>query len=197
MKYTKLIATVIVATLLGVTMIGLRHIRNLDNQIKFKQIEIKNNSVELKLLDKKYDELNKNLEQTGADKAKIEEQLKQLQIERDALNKALQAKAEQKQRDIAAKAQKAAVAAVSTSKAYASSCDSAKACIYQKESGNNPGAINKSSGACGIGQAWPCSKMKCSLSDYACQDAFFTNYAVQRYGSWEKAWQFWQANRWW
>ena len=197
MKYTKLIATVIVVALLGISMTGLRHIRNLDNQIKFKKIELKDNSIKLELLDKKYDELNENLKKTGSDKAKIEEELKQLQIERDKLQKDLQAKAEQKKRDIAAKAQKAVVAAVSTPKAHASNCDSAKACIYKKESGNNPGAINKGSGACGIGQAWPCSKMKCSLSDYACQDAFFTNYAVTRYGSWEKAWEFWQKYSWW
>jgi hypothetical protein len=77
------------------------------------------------------------------------------------------------------------------------SANSAKAFIYMKESGNNPGAINASSGACGLGQALPCSKMGCSLSDYACQDAFFTSYAMNRYGSWENAQAFWLANHWW
>lgn len=175
----------------------MRHIDHLEDGIKLKQIEIQDNSLRLKLLDKKYDELNKTLEQTGADKAKVEEQLKQLQIERDKLKEDVAAKLKQKEADRLVQAQKAVKQAVSTPKAYASSCDSAKACIYQKESGNNPGAINKSSGACGLGQAWPCSKMKCSLSDYACQDAFFTNYAVTRYGSWENAWAFWSANHWW
>lgn len=194
---TRIWATILVAVLLTVSLIGLRHIDRLNDGIKLKQIELQDNSLRLELLDKKYDQLHKDLEQTGADKAKVEEQLKQLQIERDKLQKDLQAKIKAKEADIAAKAQKAAVAAVSTSKAYASSCDSAKACIYQKESGNNPGAINKSSGACGIGQAWPCSKMKCSLSDYACQDAYFTNYAITRYGSWENAWAWWTAHKWW
>lgn len=69
--------------------------------------------------------------------------------------------------------------------------------IYLKESGNNPGAINKSSGACGLGQALPCSKMPCSLSDYACQDNFFTQYMLNRYGTWEDAKAFWLAHRWW
>lgn len=69
--------------------------------------------------------------------------------------------------------------------------------IYLKESGNNPGAINKSSGACGLGQALPCSKMPCSLSDYACQDNFFTQYMLNRYGTWEAAKAFWLAHRWW
>lgn len=75
---------------------------------------------------------------------------------------------------------------------------SAKEFIYLKESGNNPGAINKYSGACGIGQALPCSKLPCSLSDYACQDYWFTNnYMIPRYGTWENARAFWLAHGWW
>lgn len=77
------------------------------------------------------------------------------------------------------------------------SSSEAKAFIYQKESGNNPAAINKSSGACGLGQALPCSKMPCSLSDYACQDQFFTSYMQNRYGSWENAKAFWLSHKWW
>lgn len=73
----------------------------------------------------------------------------------------------------------------------------AKAFIYARESGNNPGAINAGSGACGLGQALPCSKMPCSLSDYACQDNFFTQYMLNRYGSWENARAFWLSHRWW
>lgn len=74
---------------------------------------------------------------------------------------------------------------------------SAKMFIYMMESGNNPGAINASSGACGLGQALPCSKMGCSLSDYACQDEFFTAYCLSRYGSWDNAAAFWRSHRWW
>jgi hypothetical protein len=73
----------------------------------------------------------------------------------------------------------------------------AKLYIYNRESGNNTFAINASSGACGLGQALPCSKMGCSLSDYNCQDSFFTTYAMQRYGSWIKAQNFWINNHWW
>lgn len=73
----------------------------------------------------------------------------------------------------------------------------AKAFIYEHESGNNPGAVNQSSGACGLGQALPCSKMPCSLSDYACQDNFFTQYMLERYGTWENAVSFWLSHKWW
>lgn len=79
----------------------------------------------------------------------------------------------------------------------ASDSSDAKMFIYLKESGNNPGAINKSSGACGLGQALPCSKMPCSLSDYACQDNFFTQYMLNRYGTWDNAKSFWLSRGWW
>ena len=68
--------------------------------------------------------------------------------------------------------------------------------IYQHESGCRTDAVN-SIGCAGLGQACPGSKLPCSLTDWACQDNYFTNYATQRYGSWEAAYAFWVANRWW
>ena len=56
----------------------------------------------------------------------------------------------------------------------------AKAFIYFKKSSNDPAAINRTSGACGLGQALPCSKLTCSLTDYACEDAWFTSYMEER-----------------
>lgn len=192
MSKTKLIATIIVATLLGITMVGIRHIRNLDNQIQLKQIDIKDNSAKLKLLDKKYTDLNSELNKKDADKAKIEQDLKNLQKERDELQAQLQAKLDAKAKDIAVKASQAVGA---PQMAYAATCGDAKSCIYMKESGNNPNAVN-SIGCRGIGQACPGSKLPCD-ADYACQDAYFTNYAMTRYGSWENAWAFWEKNSWW
>lgn len=68
-----------------------------------------------------------------------------------------------------------------------------KAKVYHHESGNDPSAINPDSGACGIGQALPCEKLPCSLDDYDCQDGWFTNYMKQRYGTWAKAWDYWNC----
>ena len=68
--------------------------------------------------------------------------------------------------------------------------------IYQHESGCRTDAVN-SIGCAGLGQACPGSKLPCSLTDWLCQDQYFTNYATQRYGSWEAAYAFWVANRWW
>lgn len=67
--------------------------------------------------------------------------------------------------------------------------------IYMKESGCRTTAVN-SIGCRGIGQACPGSKLPCG-DDFACQDAWFSNYAIQRYGSWEKAYAFWLNNHWW
>jgi hypothetical protein len=135
--------------------------------------------------------------------AEVENLKKQIQ-EQDSKYKQLeQSKAAEKARIAAENAQKAAQASLAqrvvqtaVPTAQAATGD-AKAFIYAKESGNNPGAINASSGACGLGQALPCSKMPCSLSDYACQDNFFTGYMLHRYGSWENARAFWLAHRWW
>jgi len=74
----------------------------------------------------------------------------------------------------------------------------AKGFIYMHESGNNPLAVN-GAGCLGLGQACPGSKLQrvCPTLDYACEDAFFTNYAMSRYGSWEGAYQFWITHHWW
>lgn len=72
--------------------------------------------------------------------------------------------------------------------------------IFNHESGNNPYAVNPYSGACGLGQALPCSKLlsACgSLSNVGCQIDFFTAYAVRAYGSTANAWNVWQSRRWW
>ena len=73
--------------------------------------------------------------------------------------------------------------------------------IYGQESGGrvtgncNPSAVN--AGGCrGIGQACPGGKLPCG-ADYACQNAWFNNYAIERYGSWAVAYNFHKANGWW
>lgn len=68
--------------------------------------------------------------------------------------------------------------------------------IYQHESGCNTAAVN-SIGCKGIGQACPGSKIAHCGNDFACQDKWFSNYAIQRYGSWAAAYNFWVANNWW
>lgn len=59
--------------------------------------------------------------------------------------------------------------------------------VIERESHCNPYAVNKSSGACGIGQALPCSKMGCSMGDGQCQMIWMNSYVMGRYGSWAAA----------
>jgi len=79
--------------------------------------------------------------------------------------------------------------------------DEAKAYIYFKESTNRLDAVNASSGACGIGQSLPCSKLANDCpswqTDYACQDNWFTGYMERRYSTWSNAQAFHIENGWW
>jgi len=71
--------------------------------------------------------------------------------------------------------------------------------LIGKESGCNPLAVNPSSGACGIPQALPCSKLGpvnadgTSAVDPVTQLNWMQNYVISRYGSWSSAMSFWQC----
>ena len=62
-----------------------------------------------------------------------------------------------------------------------------------RESGCRPDAINPSSGACGIPQSLPCSKMPCTLQDPVCQIKWMDSYIRGRYNTWERAYAFWHC----
>ncbi|MFF0554823.1 transglycosylase SLT domain-containing protein [Streptomyces sp. NPDC020472] len=72
--------------------------------------------------------------------------------------------------------------------------------IVEHESGWNHTATNSSSGAYGLVQALPASKMASAGADWktnpATQIKWGLNYMNERYGSPNAAWAFWQANGW-
>jgi hypothetical protein len=72
--------------------------------------------------------------------------------------------------------------------------------IVERESGWNYRASNASSGAYGLVQALPGSKMASAGADWrtnpATQIKWGLNYMNDRYGSPCGAWEFWQANNW-
>ncbi len=68
--------------------------------------------------------------------------------------------------------------------------------MVQKESGWNPNAMNRSSGACGLAQALPCSKLGPSWNDPVVALNWMNGYVNGRYGGWQGAYDFWQKNRW-
>ncbi len=69
--------------------------------------------------------------------------------------------------------------------------------IVSKESGWNPNATNSGSGACGLVQALPCSKVPGNGYDPVDNLRWANGYAVGRYGSWAGAYNFWINNNWW
>jgi membrane-bound lytic murein transglycosylase MltF len=72
--------------------------------------------------------------------------------------------------------------------------------LWQKESEWNPTAKNSSSGAYGIPQALPGSKMATAGSDWATNPAtqikWGLDYIKGRYGSPCGAWNFWLSHNW-
>lgn len=68
--------------------------------------------------------------------------------------------------------------------------------IVTRESGWNPNAVNKSSGACGLGQQLPCSKWAGAWNDPVAALRAMNGYVHGRYGGWAGAVAFWQANKW-
>ncbi|QIK62228.1 transglycosylase SLT domain-containing protein [Leucobacter viscericola] len=69
--------------------------------------------------------------------------------------------------------------------------------IASRESGWNPNATNAGSGACGLIQALPCSKVPGNGYDPVDNLRWASGYAVGRYGSWAAAYDFWTSNHWW
>jgi hypothetical protein len=69
--------------------------------------------------------------------------------------------------------------------------------IVSRESGWNPNATNRSSGACGLVQALPCSKVPGNGYDPVDNLRWGTGYANGRYGGWAGAYAFWSTHHWW
>jgi uncharacterized protein YabE (DUF348 family) len=64
--------------------------------------------------------------------------------------------------------------------------------LWNRESGFNPNAVNGNSGACGIPQANPCSKI--TDKSVGGQIKWGLDYIAGRYGTPTKAWAYWQSN---
>lgn len=165
----------------------------------------------LKSVNVQYEQLNSKLDkQTSSDKKTIDQlnaEKAKLQKQQQDLQKQLESKADEK-------AKLAQIAEATVNKVTATSTVSADplpnvvidGCgdnsyanyIYMHESSCGTARAN-AEGCLGIGQACPASKLLavCPNLDYACENAFFTSYAIGRYGSWEAAYNFWLNNHWW
>lgn len=142
-------------------------------------------------LESKAQQINDQLDKLEGQQKKTNEQKKEI----EKLKKQLQAKKAEK-----ARLSKAVIYAESAPEpsgaVFTGSGDKYLDWIISKESGGNKYAINASSGACGLFQALPCSKLGCDLSDLECQLDWGRNYVNSRYGSAYNAYLFWLKNHW-
>lgn len=202
---------IILAVLLLVGAIGLASsdITNRNEKLEFNDVQLKSRQTEIKKLEADYDILNTKYDQAKGNEQKLKELEKErndLKQREEELNRQLQAKAQEKAR-IAQAAQNVTNTVTQTKTAQAASLPTTGGAvagcgdnfyanyIYMHESECRTTAMNPG-GCYGIGQSCPASKIAHCGSDYACQNAWFTNYA-NKYGGWEGAYNFWVAHRWW
>lgn len=69
--------------------------------------------------------------------------------------------------------------------------------IIMRESSGNPNAVNPSSGTTGLYQCMPSVHRCPALGDVAGQHQWGQNYMKSRYGTWQNALAFHNANHWW
>lgn len=197
-----LIAVLIVS---GFIYIGLHNIVTAHQDIKLKEIQLQDASAKLKQLNQDYNNL---LKEKNVDKVK----LKELEEQKKKLESDLQAKLDKQEKERIAIRNAAnvspSVSAASSDKQTLMAMAGISPSDYtfvdyiiSKESGWRVNAVNRSSGATGLCQSLPASKMASSGSDYLTnpitQLKWCNGYAIGRYGSWSNAYNFWLANHWW
>lgn len=196
--------------LLGFIGLGLNQIKH-DREVKqIQRIEIKSNEAKLIELDNKYKDVLEQKTNTEAEKDEQQKRIDELESERGRLERELQAKLN-KQAEDKKKLAEAAKKATGTQTASAISGnkhDWLRASgipesdwqyvdyIVSRESSWNPNAVNRSSGACGLGQQLPCGKWAGAWNDPVAALKAQHGYVKARYGSYAQAYQFWLSNKW-
>lgn len=179
-----------------------RYIR-LTTEVEEKQQTLDNVNTQL-------EELENSLDETKTKNDTYKEQVEKLKKEKDDLNKQLQAKIESQKKTAQAEAL-ATKKQTQTQITYAQSgsCQdlirkagvpesevNAAYTLIMKESGCSVNAVNKSSGACGIPQALPCSKLGSARGNAVAEIQWMQNYVRSRYGGWQQALNFHYSHNW-
>jgi len=190
------IATLSLVALVSKSSTDLR-LHQLDLQTRDQRIEIEVEKSKV---------LEKEVEEAKGDKKKLEEADRKLK-EQETLIKELQARKAEKQRIAQAEASNVVLASPETPTAPTGDCATwmnqagithvlARELI-QRESGCDPNAVNPSSGACGIPQALPCSKLPNGINTSPVdQLIWMQNYVYSRYTTWDNAISFHNQNNW-
>ena len=200
----------IVIALLGFIGLGVTNLAHTTQKLQIQKIELKSREAKLIELNARYDELLHTQVKTDQER---QEQIKKIQ-ELESEKKRLQAELQAKANNVQSEQQRLARAAQNASGTQTANAAGGKMewfklsgiadsdfgyvdYIISHESGWNPYARNASSGAGGLPQALPYSKTGCAWGDAVCQLKWANSYAVGRYGSWAKAYNFWVSNRYW
>jgi peptidoglycan hydrolase CwlO-like protein len=220
----KLLTAIAIIVVIAFTLLAVGRVRNTNHQIKLRDVQLQERGAELKKLELQYENLNVELdhtESTSTERIKqLETEKQQLDAEKQRLEAELQAKLQRKEAErVAAAEQRTKLANAITRTQTASAApqgytgggnkDSWLAAsgipqdqwwavdsIVSRESGWNPSAVNKSSGACGLGQQLPCGKWAGAWNDpVAALQAQF-GYVTARYGGYPQAVAFWNSNHW-
>lgn len=168
-----------------------------------------------KELERSIEQVNQELDAKSHDVNSKVEDIQRLEREKQELEAKLQARLQSKREVVVARAQAEAQVAVKTPPVAVSGgkTDWLRQAgipesqwqyvdyIISKESGWRPTAVNKSSGATGLCQSLPASKMATAGADYltnpVTQLRWCNSYATARYGGWANAYNFWVLKRWW
>jgi TolA-binding protein len=191
-------------TITAFVALAVYYVSDNKQQIQLQDIQVKSKESQLIQLNSKYDTILKEKVQTDQQKIEQQKKIDELENERKRLEGELQAKLQRQQ----AEKQKLATAAQNVSgtakvSAASGNCQSwmaqagvpnsyASNELIRRESGCNPYAINKSSGACGI----PQNINGCTTYDPVEQLKWMQSYIVRRYSTWENAVAFHNANNW-
>lgn len=226
----KLLIVIAALALVGYAALGINNIVSRQQKLELNEVKLKSTTSELQDLQLKYNRLNGNLEKelhnnnTDQQKVKqLESEKQDLQKQKEDLEKQLQARLQQKAADKARADQLASKAVNTLTGTATAAADSptgdkyslmAAAGIAASEyeamdyivshEGSWSGTTRYNtagSGAYGLCQALPASKMASAGADYmtnpVTQLRWCASYASGRYGGLWGAYNFWINNKWW
>ena len=173
-----------------------REITTTNTEVELKQLDIRIKQSEINDLNKQVDELEQSDESNSKQIKKLKQQNEELQAKkaeeaRIAAEQAKNAVYAQEQVDASPTPEPVVEATGDCASwmAQAGINNAQARDLIQRESGCRVDAINPTSGACGIPQALPCSKLPCTLDNAGavCQLKWMKNYVQVRYGGWAGA----------
>lgn len=206
-NFTKVILAI---GLLGFVTLAISRTQHIKEVNHFRQIEIKSNEVKLKELNNKYQYELEHKATTEQERIEQNKRIEELEAEKQRLEQELQAKRQRQQAEeerLDSLARRAtgtqtvsAIAGNKESWLRASGIPESEwqyvDYIVSRESSWNPNAVNKSSGACGLGQQLPCGKWAGAWNDPVAALKAQYGYVKARYGGYAQAVAFWRANSW-